>query len=89
MNFSESMSVDVSNMIEWPTQEVMIGRDKILTFKQMEGERIHQSWAILKGLITQCSYNDFHDMILIYLFRGISRGIKGLYYKKIYLGSHM
>uniref|UniRef100_M1DZW1 Uncharacterized protein n=1 Tax=Solanum tuberosum TaxID=4113 RepID=M1DZW1_SOLTU len=59
------MASNTRELIEFPLLEVMIFRDRILTFKQLEGEQIHKSWARFNELITQCLT---HDIILLECF---------------------
>uniref|UniRef100_M1DHW1 Integrase core domain containing protein n=1 Tax=Solanum tuberosum TaxID=4113 RepID=M1DHW1_SOLTU len=40
--------------MEFPQLEVMMYRDRILTFKQLEDEWIHETWARFNELLTQC-----------------------------------
>jgi len=51
--------------MDFPPLEVMRIRDCILTFKQLEGEQIHKSWARFKGLIAQGPNHGIPDMVLL------------------------
>uniref|UniRef100_M1DQX6 Uncharacterized protein n=1 Tax=Solanum tuberosum TaxID=4113 RepID=M1DQX6_SOLTU len=74
-----NISINTCALMEFPPLEVMIIWDRILTFKQLEGERIHNSWARFKELITQGQIHDILDIILIDCFyRGLSPGNKRL-----------
>uniref|UniRef100_M1DWR9 Retrotransposon gag protein n=1 Tax=Solanum tuberosum TaxID=4113 RepID=M1DWR9_SOLTU len=59
--------------------EVMIFQERILTFKQLEGERIHKSWARFNELINQCPIHDIPDIALLDCFyRSLGPEIKRL-----------
>uniref|UniRef100_M1DNX7 Uncharacterized protein n=1 Tax=Solanum tuberosum TaxID=4113 RepID=M1DNX7_SOLTU len=73
------MSSSTRELMEFPPLEVMIFCDRILTFKQLEGERIDKSWARLNELITQCPTHDILDIILLDCFyRSLGPGKKRL-----------
>ena len=75
--FNTSRSILEIN--KWPTLDVMIICNKILTFKQSEGEIIEQSWATFKGLRTQCPSHEVPNIIQIYYFyRGFNHVTKRL-----------
>uniref|UniRef100_M1DQP6 Uncharacterized protein n=1 Tax=Solanum tuberosum TaxID=4113 RepID=M1DQP6_SOLTU len=57
----------------------MIFRKRILTFKQLEGERIHKSWARFKELINQSPNHDIPDIALLDgFYRSLDPGNKRL-----------
>uniref|UniRef100_M1DI27 Uncharacterized protein n=1 Tax=Solanum tuberosum TaxID=4113 RepID=M1DI27_SOLTU len=45
------MSSSTREQMEFPPLEVMMFRDRILTFRQLEGERIHEPYAIAAHLL--------------------------------------
>uniref|UniRef100_M1DTC8 Retrotransposon gag protein n=1 Tax=Solanum tuberosum TaxID=4113 RepID=M1DTC8_SOLTU len=57
----------------------MIFWERTLTFKQLEGERIHKSWARFNELINQCPNQDIPDIALLDSFyRTLGPGNKRL-----------
>uniref|UniRef100_M1DVN9 Retrotransposon gag protein n=1 Tax=Solanum tuberosum TaxID=4113 RepID=M1DVN9_SOLTU len=54
--------------MEFPPLEVMMFRDRILTFKQGKGEQIHKSWARFNELINQCPNHDIPNIALLDCF---------------------
>uniref|UniRef100_M1DKY5 Integrase core domain containing protein n=1 Tax=Solanum tuberosum TaxID=4113 RepID=M1DKY5_SOLTU len=54
--------------MEFPPLKVMMIWDRFLNFKQLEGERIHKSWARFKELITRCPTHDIPDIALLDCF---------------------
>uniref|UniRef100_M1DR49 Retrotransposon gag protein n=1 Tax=Solanum tuberosum TaxID=4113 RepID=M1DR49_SOLTU len=63
--------------MEFSPLEVMIIRDRILTFNQLEGERVHKSWARFKELSTQCPIHDIPNIILLdHFYRSLDPGNK-------------
>uniref|UniRef100_M1DFT9 Retrotransposon gag domain-containing protein n=1 Tax=Solanum tuberosum TaxID=4113 RepID=M1DFT9_SOLTU len=63
-----SISNSTCELMKFPPLEVMMFRDCILTFKQLEGERILKSWARFKELITQCPTHDIPNIALLDCF---------------------
>ncbi|XP_049414650.1 uncharacterized protein LOC125877383 [Solanum stenotomum] len=63
-----SMSSSTWELMDFLPVEVMIFRECILTFKQLEGERIHKSWARFNELINQCPNHDIPDIALLDCF---------------------
>uniref|UniRef100_M1DL11 Integrase core domain containing protein n=1 Tax=Solanum tuberosum TaxID=4113 RepID=M1DL11_SOLTU len=58
--------------MEFPPLEVMMYRDRILTFKQLEDERIHETWARFSELLTQFPTHGILDTILLdYFYRSL------------------
>uniref|UniRef100_M1DXV6 Retrotransposon gag protein n=1 Tax=Solanum tuberosum TaxID=4113 RepID=M1DXV6_SOLTU len=65
--------------MEFPPLEVMVFQNRILTFKQLEGERIHRSWARFNELINQCPNHDIPNVALLDCFyRDLGPGNKRL-----------
>uniref|UniRef100_M1DM98 Uncharacterized protein n=1 Tax=Solanum tuberosum TaxID=4113 RepID=M1DM98_SOLTU len=63
--------------MEFPPLEVVVFRNRILTFKQLEGERIHKSSASFNELINQCPNHDIPNIALLdYFYRSLSPGNK-------------
>lgn len=62
------MASSPRELMEFLTLEVMILRERILTYKQLEGERIHKSWARFNELINQCPNNDIPNIALLDCF---------------------
>uniref|UniRef100_M1DAN2 Uncharacterized protein n=1 Tax=Solanum tuberosum TaxID=4113 RepID=M1DAN2_SOLTU len=57
----------------------MMFRDRILTFKQLEGERIHEACARLKSLLIRCPTHEIPDIVLLdYFYRSLGPGNKAL-----------
>uniref|UniRef100_M1DLU3 Uncharacterized protein n=1 Tax=Solanum tuberosum TaxID=4113 RepID=M1DLU3_SOLTU len=72
-----SVASSARELMEFPPLEIMMFREWILTFKQLEGEQIHKSWEIFTELITQCPTHDIPDIILLDCFyRSLGPGNK-------------
>uniref|UniRef100_M1DF70 Uncharacterized protein n=1 Tax=Solanum tuberosum TaxID=4113 RepID=M1DF70_SOLTU len=54
--------------MDFPPLEVMMFRDRILTYKQLEGEGIHESWLRFKALLVQCPIHEIPDVVLLEFF---------------------
>uniref|UniRef100_M1DRS4 Uncharacterized protein n=1 Tax=Solanum tuberosum TaxID=4113 RepID=M1DRS4_SOLTU len=63
-----SMSSSIREQMEFPSLEVMMFRDRILTFKQLEGERIHEAWARFKSLLFRWPTYEIPDIVLLDCF---------------------
>uniref|UniRef100_M1DIJ2 Uncharacterized protein n=1 Tax=Solanum tuberosum TaxID=4113 RepID=M1DIJ2_SOLTU len=73
------MASNTRELMEFLPLEVMIFRERILTFKQLEDERIHKSWARFNELINQCPNHDIPDIALLDCFyRSLGPGNKRL-----------
>uniref|UniRef100_M1DVK1 Retrotransposon gag protein n=1 Tax=Solanum tuberosum TaxID=4113 RepID=M1DVK1_SOLTU len=69
------MASSIRELIDILPLEVMIFRERILTFKQMEGERIPKSWARFNELINQSPNHDIPDIDLLdYFYRSLGPG---------------
>jgi len=67
--------------------EVMIFRDRILTFKQLEGERLHESWLRFNALLVQCPTHEIPDVVLLECFyKSLGPGYKLLADQLITIG---
>ena len=67
-----SISNSTCELMEFPPLKVMMIRDCFLNFKQLEGERIHKSWARFKELITRCpTYNIPNIALLEYFYKSL------------------
>uniref|UniRef100_M1BJ02 Retrotransposon gag protein n=1 Tax=Solanum tuberosum TaxID=4113 RepID=M1BJ02_SOLTU len=74
-----SISSSTREQIEFPLLEVMMLRDRILTFKQLEGERIHEAWARFKSFLIRCPTHEIPDIVLLDCFyRSLGPGNKTL-----------
>uniref|UniRef100_M1DUA1 Retrotransposon gag protein n=1 Tax=Solanum tuberosum TaxID=4113 RepID=M1DUA1_SOLTU len=73
------MASNTRELMEFLPLEVMIFREHILTFKQLEGEQIHKLWARFNELISQCPNHDIPDIALLdYFYRSLGSGNKRL-----------
>uniref|UniRef100_M1DXD2 Uncharacterized protein n=1 Tax=Solanum tuberosum TaxID=4113 RepID=M1DXD2_SOLTU len=74
-----SMSSSTREQMEFPPLLVMMFRDRILTFKKLEGERIHEIRARFKSLLIRCLTNEILDIVLLDCFyRSLGPGNKAL-----------
>uniref|UniRef100_M1DC90 Integrase core domain containing protein n=1 Tax=Solanum tuberosum TaxID=4113 RepID=M1DC90_SOLTU len=67
---AEGMSISCSNgdQMDHPLLRLMILRDNIQTFKQLEGKTIHELWPRLKALLQQCLTHEIPDKMLLECF---------------------
>ncbi|WMV45846.1 hypothetical protein MTR67_039231 [Solanum verrucosum] len=59
------MSTNTCKKMEHSLVEVMMFRDKILTFKQSEGEQLHEAWQRYKALLGQCPTHGVPDTVIL------------------------
>ncbi|WMV08775.1 hypothetical protein MTR67_002160 [Solanum verrucosum] len=70
------MSISCSNgdPMDHPPLRLMNLRDNILTFKQLEGDTIHELWPRFKALLQQCPTDGIPDKMLLECFyRGLAQ----------------
>uniref|UniRef100_M1C8B7 Uncharacterized protein n=1 Tax=Solanum tuberosum TaxID=4113 RepID=M1C8B7_SOLTU len=73
------MTSSTRELMGFPTLEVIMLWDRILTFKQSEGEQIYKSWARFNDLITQCPTHNIPNMALLdYFYKSLVPGNKRL-----------
>jgi len=56
------------DQVDFHPIEVMMFRDRILTFKQLEGERIHESWLRFEALPVRLPTHEIPDVVLLECF---------------------
>uniref|UniRef100_M1E074 Integrase core domain containing protein n=1 Tax=Solanum tuberosum TaxID=4113 RepID=M1E074_SOLTU len=62
------MSSSTREQMEFPSLVVMMFRDRILTFQQLEGERICETWARFKSFLLRCPTHEIPDIVLLDCF---------------------
>uniref|UniRef100_M1DUK6 Retrotransposon gag protein n=1 Tax=Solanum tuberosum TaxID=4113 RepID=M1DUK6_SOLTU len=62
------MSRSTREQMEFPPLEVMMFRHRILTFKQLESDRIHEAWSRFKSLLIRCPTYEIPDIVLLDCF---------------------
>uniref|UniRef100_M1DUY8 Retrotransposon gag protein n=1 Tax=Solanum tuberosum TaxID=4113 RepID=M1DUY8_SOLTU len=62
------MSSSTREHMEFPPLEVMMFRDRILTFKQLEGEWIHEVWARFKSHVIRFPTHEIPDIVFLDCF---------------------
>uniref|UniRef100_M1DMA3 Integrase core domain containing protein n=1 Tax=Solanum tuberosum TaxID=4113 RepID=M1DMA3_SOLTU len=62
-------------LMELPSLEGMMFRDMILTFKQSDGEQLHEAWLRFKALLGQCLTHGIPERVILESFyRSLSLG---------------
>lgn len=73
------MSCSNSDPMAHPLFRMMIHRDNILNFSQLEGESIHELWLRFKTILLQCPTLGIADKMLLECFyRGIGLENRGV-----------
>ena len=68
-----SISFDNGKPMDHPHLRLMVLRDNILTFKQLEGETFHEFWPIFEALLQQClTHGILDEMLLDCFYIGLS-----------------